>query len=61
MAIKCTRCGCDIDSIGQDNVSYIVGSPCCESCQNTGGYRTDGCPDDCSLCGDYCVYDENND
>jgi hypothetical protein len=32
MAIICRKCGRDIDSIGQDNVSITPGCPICEDC-----------------------------
>ena len=56
--MECTRCGRDINSIDQDNVSNVVGKPLCEDCNDMiPGMRTDGCPNDCSLCNGYCVYD----
>jgi hypothetical protein len=32
MKIICDTCGRDINAIGQDNCSYIAGSPMCEDC-----------------------------
>lgn len=53
--MNCTGCNRDIDAIGQDNMSHVPGRPLCEDCAGAPG--ADGCPDDCSLCGAYCVYD----
>ena len=56
--MNCTRCNRDINSIGQDNMSNNS-SPICEDCnKNKTIRRGDGCPDDCSQCGDTCVYDD---
>lgn len=34
MSIICDMCGRDINAIGQDNVSFVPGSPLCEDCYN---------------------------
>ncbi len=34
--MNCVSCGRDIDQIGQDNVSPIVGYPVCEDCKKDG-------------------------
>lgn len=54
--IKCSKCGKNLNDIGQDNMSYKTGLPVCEDCNDL-TIRHDGCPDDCSQCGSYCVYD----
>lgn len=36
MSVICSRCGRDIDAIGQDNVSYTR-SPICEDCADRCG------------------------
>ena len=30
--MRCRCCGRDINVIGQDNMSYTIGSPLCEDC-----------------------------
>lgn len=34
--IVCVNCGRDIDAIGQDNCSCILGEPLCEDCAGVG-------------------------
>jgi hypothetical protein len=53
----CTYCNRDLDEIAQDNMSHSIRSVICEDCIDTAQTRHDGCPDDCSKCGDCCVYD----
>lgn len=56
--IVCTVCKKDIDEKGQDNMSSSK-HPKCEDCIKITNTRHDGCPDDCSLYGGFCVYDDN--
>ena len=35
--MRCSSYGRDIDAIGQDNVSYVPGSPLCEDCAAVSG------------------------
>lgn len=55
--MNCIHCGRNLDSIRQDNVSNSPGKPVCEDCSSVQDVNHDGCPNDCSLCGEFCVYD----
>ena len=56
--MRCSYCKRDLDVIHQDNMSYSLKTVVCEDCADIGTGNSDGCPDDCSKCGDFCVYDD---
>ena len=39
LKILCAHCGRDINALGQDNMSHVVGSPLCEDCYQMGRGR----------------------
>ena len=57
--MKCSKCGKDLNESNEDNMSYRPNVIKCEECfYREQSHLKDGCPDDCSLCGEYCVYDD---
>lgn len=44
--MRCSCCGRDIDAIGQDNCSCVIGSPLCEDCAGVSNYNPEDYPDE---------------